>query len=570
MQLFAERAMAVAPWFRLSDHTAAVADVCRQLDGIPLAIELAAARITSLTPEQIAERLGDRFRLLVSGIRTASRRQQTLRATVDWSNELLTDAERTLFNRLSVFAGGCTLEAAEVVCADAEQPGQIDGLDVLQLVARLVDRSLVVAETLGSTTRYHMFETLRQYAAERLREAGEETQLRNCHLDWCTAFAESAGPALVGSEQAEWLARLEREHDNFRSALSWALQNPKDAEPVLRLAGALYPLWWHRDHLTEGRAWLAQALDRDAGLASRSLSRRRARVLVLTGAGVLARSQSNYGAADSALMAGVSLARELNDTAAVADGLFWLGSNALFLGDDQRAETLSDESLTLWRQLRNQLGMSNALGTLARLAWRRGDDQQTKELLQQRIGYARAAGATRAIAAASVDLGIRAYEQGDWATAAELLRSSHRAFLELDAPGMMAWVLGHLARVSHARGDVLEAERQYGESMTLFQKVGATWGMTECLEGVARLALATDRPERAVELYACAAAVRENIGLPLTRRIASERQAALARLRSLLGASRFEAEWRTGRALSLNEAISLALPRSATGGSQRS
>jgi hypothetical protein len=469
-----------------------------------------------------------------------------------------------------VFAGGCTLEAAEVVCADAEQPGQIDGLDVLQLVARLVDRSLVVAETLGSTTRYHMFETLRQYAAERLREAGEDTQLRNCHLDWCTAFAESAGPALVGSEQAEWLARLEREHDNFRSALSWALQNPKDAEPVLRLAGALYPLWWHRDHLTEGRAWLAQALDRDAGLASRSLSRRRARVLVLTGAGVLARSQSDYGAADSALMAGVSLARELNDTAAVADGLFWLGSNALFLGDDQRAETLSDESLTLWRQLRNQLGMSKALGTLARLAWRRGDDQQRKELLQQRIGYAREAGATRAIAAASVDMGILAYEQGDWATAAELLRSSHRAFLELDAPGMMAWVLGHLARVSHARGDVLEAERQYGESMTLFQKVGATWGMTECLEGVARLALATDRPERAVRLYGCAAAVRENIGLPLTRRIASERQAALTGLRSVLGASRFEAEWRTGRALSLNEAISLALPRSATGGSQRS
>jgi predicted ATPase len=216
MQLFADRAMAVAPQFRMSDHTAAVADVCRQLDGIPLAIELAAARITALTPEQIAERVSDRFRLLVSGSRTAARRQQTLRATMDWSYELLTQPERTLFNRLSVFAGGCSLEAAEVVCADAEQPSQICGPDVLDLVAHLVDRSLAVAEPIGTTTRY----------------------------------------------------------DDFRSALSWALGNPQDSEPLLRLAGAPYPLWWHHDHLTEGRAWLAYALDRDADPSKCTLSGR--------------------------------------------------------------------------------------------------------------------------------------------------------------------------------------------------------------------------------------------------------------------------------------------------------
>jgi len=565
MQLFTERAVAVAPSFRISDHTAAVADVCRQLDGIPLAIELAAARITALTPEQIAERVSDRFRLLVSRSRTVPRRQQTLRATMDWSYDLLTKPERTLFNRLSVFAGGCTLETAEFVCADPEQPGQICRQDVLDLIVGLVDRSLVVAEPIGIITRYQMLETLRQYAAERLRETGEETQLRNRQIDWCIAFAESAQPALIGPEQAVWLARLEREHDNFRSALSWAVGNPQDADPILRLAGELYPLWWHHDHLTEGRAWLAQALDRDAELASSSASGRLARVRALVGAGVLARSQSDYRAADTLLTAGVSLARELNDPAALADALFWLGSNAYFLADEQRAQTSSDESLTLWRQLRNPLGMSHTLGTLARLAWARGDYQQTRELLQERMGYAREAGDTRGIASVSVYLGILAYEQEDWDKAAELLASSYRGFRELDAPTMIAWVLRHMAQVSRAQGDVLKAEKEYGESMTLCKNVGATWGMAECLEGVAGLAIDNGKTERAVRLFGCAAAVRENIGLALTPRIASRFEAALARLRSTLGPRRFEVEWHAGRTLSLNDAVTLAFPRTTRG-----
>jgi predicted ATPase/class 3 adenylate cyclase/DNA-binding CsgD family transcriptional regulator len=565
MQLFTERAVAVAPSFRISDHTAAVADVCRRLDGIPLAIELAAARITALTPEQIAERLSDRFRLLVSGSRTTPRRQQTLRATMDWSYDLLTKPERTLLNRLSVFAGGCTLEAAEVVCADAEQHSQIDGQDVLDLVTGLVNRSLVVAEPIGSTTRYRMVETLRQYAAERLHETGEETKVRNRHIDWCIAFAESAQPALVGPEQAVWLARLEHEHDNFRAALSWDLGNPRDAEPMLRLAGALYPLWWHHDHLTEGRAWLAHALDRDADPTKSSVSGRRAQVRVLTGAGVLARSQSDYRAADTMLTAAVSLARELDDTAAVADGLFWLGSNAYFLADAQRAQMLSDESLTLWRELRNPLGMSHALGTLAHLAWQRGDDQQTRELLHERMGYARESGDVRAIAAVSANLGILAYQHGETDNARELLTSSYRGFQELDAPTMIAWVLRQLARLSRDQGDVPKAEQLYGESMTLSQRVGATWGMVECIEGVAGLALATGKPERAVRLFSCATAVREDIGLLPSSRVAAEFEAAFARLRSTLGASRFEAEWQAGRTLSLNDAISLVLPRTATG-----
>jgi predicted ATPase/class 3 adenylate cyclase/DNA-binding CsgD family transcriptional regulator len=565
MQLFGERALAVAPGFLMSDHTAAVADVCRQLDGIPLAIELAAARIPALTPEQIALRVSNRFRMLVSGSRTAARRQQTLRATMDWSYDLLTGPERSLFHRLSVFAGGCTLEAAEDVCADAGQPGQIWGQDVLDLVARLVDRSVVVAEPVGATTRYRMLETLRQYAAERLRETGEEAQVRDRQLAWCITFAESARLGLVGSEQAAWLSRLEREHDNFRSALSWALENPRGAESLLRLTGDLYPLWWHHDHLTEGRAWLAHALGRDADPAKRTQSERLARVRVLTGAGVLARSQSDYRAADTSLMASVSLARELNDSLALAEALFWHGSNAYFLADDQRAQASSDESLTLWRQLHNPLGMSKALGTLARLAWKRGDDQRTRDLLQERLGCARQAGDTREIATVLVDLGTLAYSDGEWTEAAELLASGYRGIRKLDAPGGTAWALSNLARVSVAQGDTLTAEQQFAESIRLFQRVGATWGVVECLEGLARVASATGKPERAVRLLGCAASVRESIGLSLNPRIASRFEGALTRLRSRLGASRFEAEWQAGRRLPLSDAVTFALSRSAGG-----
>jgi non-specific serine/threonine protein kinase len=407
-------------------------------------------------------------------------------------------------------------------------------------------------------------ETLRQYAAERLRETGEETKLRNRQIDWCISFAESTQPALVGPEQAIWLARLEREHDNFRSALSWALANRQDAEPLLRLAGALYPLWWHHDHLTEGRAWLAHALDRDADTTRSSESRRHARVRSLLGAGVLARSQSDYRAADTMLTAAVSLARELDDTAAIADSLFWLGSNAYLLGERQRAHTASEESLTLWRKLRNPLGMSHALGTLAFIAGADGDDQKARELLQERMSYAREAGDIRSIAAVSVHLGIVAYQHGDTDNARELLESSYHSFQELDAPAMIAWVLRHLATVSGDQGDVVKAEQLYRESMTLSQRVGATWGMVECLEGLAQLALASAEPERAVRLFGCAAGVRENIGLPLTGRLAARFEGAFARLRASLGARRFEAAWQAGRTLSLNDAVSYVLPRTAS------
>jgi predicted ATPase len=217
VRLFVERAVAVTPSFRLTEHRGAVVDVCRQLDGIPLAIELAAARVKVLTPDQIAARMSDRFHLLVSARRTASRRQRTLQAAVGWSYELGSRSEQTLFNRLSIFAGGFTLDAAEAVCADREQSRRIAEEDIVDLIGRLVDQSLVEAESTEGTIRFRLLETLRQYAGERLRESGQLAMLRNRHLHWCLATGDSIWS---GIEEALWLARAEREHDNLRAALA--------------------------------------------------------------------------------------------------------------------------------------------------------------------------------------------------------------------------------------------------------------------------------------------------------------------------------------------------------------
>jgi non-specific serine/threonine protein kinase len=257
VRLFVERAAVVRPGFALTaDNAAAVAEICRRLDGIPLAIELAAARARVLAVEQIAARLDDRFRLLTGGSRTALRRQQTLQATLDWSYQLLSDEERTLLRRLAVFAGGFTVEAAEALGAG----GSIRAFDVLDRLGALVDKSLVVAEDAGAHARYRLLETIRQYAADRLLEADEVGSVRDRHRDWYFALAVRAEPELSGSGMEEWLERLEAEHDNLRAALAWSLES--DPKLGLQLAASLGGFWMARGHHVEGRRWLEAFLTR--------------------------------------------------------------------------------------------------------------------------------------------------------------------------------------------------------------------------------------------------------------------------------------------------------------------
>ncbi|SRR5579884_626936 len=289
VRLFAERAALVRPDFTLTPGNApTLARLCHRLDGIPLALELAAARVRALPVEQIEARLQDRFRLLTGGSRTALPRQQTLRALIDWSYDLLSETERTLLRRLSVFMGGWTLEAAEAICAGEG----IEEWEVLDLLTSLVDKSLVVYEGPEPSTRYRLLETIRQYARDRLYEAGDGALYRDRHRDWFLSLAEQAEPQLQGPEQALWLERLETEHDNLRAALEWSLAADGSAEAGLRLVGALWRFWEMRGYLTEGRAHLADALSH-----AQTQERTQERARALTGAGNLAWHQSDYEAA---------------------------------------------------------------------------------------------------------------------------------------------------------------------------------------------------------------------------------------------------------------------------------
>jgi predicted ATPase/DNA-binding CsgD family transcriptional regulator len=563
-RLFVERAEAVAPGFRLTARREAVSDVCRQLDGIPLAIELAAARVNVLTPDQIAARMGDRFRLLVSPGRTVPPRQQTLRAAVDWSYGLLSVSEQTLFSRMSVFAGGCTLEAAEAVCADTEHPAQIARENVLDLIGRLVDQSLVEVDSTDGTIRFRLLETLRQYAGERLHAAGQQPVLRNRHLDWCLKIAESVWSSSGGHNQALWSARVDREHDNIRAALGWALGNSSDTEPPLRLAAAMYLFWWRRGHVGEGRAWLRRALDLDERVGtSLSVAARQARMRALRGAGILTR-ELDYVASARLFSASLALARELGDAESIAECLYWLGANALYRGDPQRARALAEESIEWYRHLTDPERAKYAqihgpLSLLAALALQNGDSARAKVLLEERLRSSRDASDPRAVAFSLVALGSFASQQGEHTRAKELLETGRECLLKLGDRSGTASVNHAAARAARERGDSTEAEEQLGEGLRIYRDFGDLWGTAQCLEGLAVIAGDSGHSERAAQLFGSASGLRETIGIQLSPQYVTKREPELDALRAALGSNRFESAWQMGRELPVGEAIDLAL-----------
>ncbi|MGH3146816.1 MAG: ATP-binding protein, partial [Rubrobacter sp.] len=365
VSLFVQRVAAVVPNFTLTEeNTAAVVRICERLDGIPLAIELAAARVRVLSPSQIASRLDDRFLLLTGGSRVAVPRQRTLRAAMDWSHELLSGRERALFRRLSAFTGGFSLEAAEAVCSADD----IDRDEILGLLFRLVDKSLVlvVRGEERDEARYLMPETVLRYASEKLGEAGEEDRVRSRHADFFLRRAEEAEPGLVGAEQGTWLGRLDTDHANLRTAMGWYAARG-EPEAIFRLAGALWWFWFMRGHYGEGREWLEGALAKGGDTPSKY------RAKALTAAGDLAFLQSEYGRATERLEEGLALYRTLGDERGIASAVQLLGSIAREQGHYEQAETFHGESLALWRGLEDDWGVAQSLNYLGFVAWLRGD-----------------------------------------------------------------------------------------------------------------------------------------------------------------------------------------------------
>ncbi|HZQ36124.1 MAG TPA: hypothetical protein VFD32_09340, partial [Dehalococcoidia bacterium] len=466
--LFVARAQAIQPDFALTQHTAVgVAAICRRLDGLPLALELAAARMKIFSPAALLTRLDRCLPVLTGGARTAPERQQTLRATLAWSYDLLGAGEQALFRRLAVFSGGWTLEAAEQVC-DVEGSGS-----VLATLASLVDQSLVERQANpDGAVRFSMLETLREFAAEQLSASGEESALRGRHALAFLALAEAAAPSVATIRVSEaWQARLEQEHDNLRSALASCLAAGDRSDEALRLAAALVSFWHTRGHLSEGRRWLAQAL------AAGSQAPAASRAWALTGDAVLAGFQSDYAAACAQAEAALALWRELDDAQGIAFTLAHLGFGTTMRGQLAVGRALVEESVAAWRALGGGAGLTMALNMLALATRLQGDYAASAAAAAEELLLAREQQDPLWMAMATRQLGRLAVDQHDGVRAAQLLGESLALFRQQADPWQVAASLLDLTHVALAEGAHARARRCGEEALGLFEQLGMTGGL---------------------------------------------------------------------------------------------
>jgi predicted ATPase len=503
--LFLERAAAVKPNFQLTEENAvAVATICTRLDGLPLAIELAAARIKLLSPSAMQARLESSLHLLTGGAKDLPVRQQTLRGTIDWSYGLLSEAEQALFRRLSVFVGGCTLEGVEAVCNTKQDLG----LDVLEGMASLVDKSLVQQiERPGGEPRFVLLDTVREYGLERLAASGEERATKRAHAAYCLVLAEESQAA--DPARAEWVSLFEVEHDNFRAALEW-LTLTGNADWGLRLGAALFQFWDMREHLTEGRDRLGKLLKLE-GATARSNTRAR----VLFAAGVLAGEQGDYAAACALVEESLDIARELNDSRGVGIALNALAVHARDRGDLAASRSLFEESLALWRSLGDGVVVARSLSNLANVVKVQGDYELARSLYEECLSTFLELGDRTGIAWSLNYEGDVAHEQGDDAGARALYEQSLTVFKEIGDKWGIAGCLVDLGNLARDHRDYETSRSQYAESMKLFQELGQKRGMARLLDCLACSAALQRKPERALRLAGAAAAMRRVLGAPL-------------------------------------------------------
>jgi predicted ATPase/DNA-binding SARP family transcriptional activator/Flp pilus assembly protein TadD len=593
--LFVRRASEAQTGFALTGFNApTIAAICHRLDGLPLAIELAAARVRVLPPADLLEKLAQPLSILTDGPRDVPDRQRTLRATIAWSYDLLTEPEQDLFARLAVFAGGFTLEAAERVGGRRSEGGgalvdQSSDLrppssdSVLDLAASLIDQSLVrqTAQPDG-TSRLRMLETIRAYARERLEFSGEAEAMRELHARYFLALAQFAAPELTGPEQGAWLDRLETEHDNLRQALT-TFRELEASEVELRLAAALWRFWWQRGYLSEGRDWLEQALadagDADPALLAdahdgagalaeaqadlaaaalhheaalklrRAIGDRSGEIRSLTDFGIVADKLGDSERAVRLFEEGIALARDEDDRPRLAACLANLGFVCLDRGDSQRAATAFRESLELFRDLEDQQNLSYVLGGLGNLVFLEGDYAGAAALQEESLRVLRELGDRQGVADATADLGHAVQRQGDLDRAEELYVEAWRRYQELGDRGGIAFALLHLGRLAHLRGDIGRAEALLGESYHIAGQIGDKQFLTEAIESLA--GVTCDRGDVALcaRLLGVAEVLRETSGIALPAVLQPELDRCVATARAALGDAGFAAARGEGRAL---------------------
>ena len=550
VHLFIERARAVRPDFEVTNPNApAVAQLCVHLDGIPLAIELAAARVRMMTPEKILERLDQRFRLLTSGSRTAPRRQQTLEAAIDWSHDLLSDAERTVFRRLAVFRGGWTLEAAEAVCSGEG----VEEWAVLDHLAGLADKSLVVVEASGVEPRYRFLESLRQYAWEKLTAATDEATTRGAHLAFFGHLLDATSNQIDGPEVGAKLARLEPEHENVRAALEHGIA-AGEAEMVMQLGATLWRPWYLRGYLTEGRALLSAALAAPGAEAFPAVQ-----VRVLTGLAVLCNHQGDYQEARGVLARVQAIYTQLEDKVGIAKVLVNLAIAAWGMADLETAHAELTESLVLLRELGDQGGVGKALSNLALVAMTRADYTSAQSLYEESLAISRERADRRDVALILTNLGELARRRKQCAAARTLLGEALDIQRELGDRTVIVAALTNLGHVAMIEGAPAEAAEHFRESLTIAREIGDKAGIHEAIEGIAWMVLGTGDVPRAATLLGASDSLRARHGIPLAPADQPDVEWTAAGARVALGAQAFDAAWDAGQAMTLEEAVACAL-----------
>jgi len=516
VRLFVQRAKLVRPDFALTgENASSVASICARLDGMPLAIELAAPRLRSMSVDELSERLDQRFTLLTDGSRAALPRHRTLRSVLDWSYDLLSEREQAMLRRVAVFAGGWTLASAEQVCGG-------DGIDasrVIEQLTSLVDKSLVVTDEQAGATRYRMLETVRQYAQDRLRDSGEESQWRSSHLSCFVALGLEFNREVIGTKQHAWLARMESEHDNLRAALAWSTEaSPLDG---LQLAVALDAFWRIRGFLAEGREWFARLLD----------------------------------------IVPIDLRTRLR-----ARGLYAAALFAILQGDYAAGKGWLQESLMLFREIDDPRNVAYALDSLAYLAIEQGEYPEAEARAREAVDLLRARASREGLCFSLIHLAIAVRWRGEWAAAHELYGQSLVIARELGTPWEIGTALREIGLAECDEGRCDLALTHLAEATTILHGLGDRPGVIESLEGLAGVAAATAAPGRAARLWGAAHALQQEIGGARSahQKLIYERQ--VQPVRAILTDKAFDQAWNEGRAMTLDDAVRCALDEQAVPG----
>jgi predicted ATPase/class 3 adenylate cyclase len=560
VQLFVERAASANPKFHLTDENASsIAQICSRLDGIPLALELAASRVSVFTPEQISKRLDDRFRLLTGGSRTALPRQQTLRALIDWSYDILTPAECTLLKRLSVFTGGWIFEAAE---------SMFNEMDVLELLPQLVNKSLVTMDEEGDEPRYRLLETIRQYARDKLLESGEAAEIRTRHLDYHVWLTASAEPYLFGSEALKWVNRLEAEHDNLRAAIEWGMDN--DPIKVLRMAGALQYFWFRRGYEGEAIHWIEEALERARSLPeasgdpSQSSEQVRERSMIIAKAwsskSFLHFSQGDMINASAAAATCADHARQLNDKRLLAIVLTFEAAAKMMSGRFNDVEDIMNEALSIVDESNDQFAIGMAYGMIgSRMIMAGRDNEESRALVAKGLAALKGSenrfGHTMILFAAA--MGARF--NGRFDEAREGFAPLIPIFHEMGDFHRANMVLSETAHIERLEGHHEKATAMYRESILVWKRLGHRAAVANQLECFAFIAKAKEQPEHAIRLLGAAEALRELINIHMTDLERAEYEHEVNDLKANLDQKTFVSLWAEGRAMTMEEAVDLAV-----------